>query len=176
MAARSRIKADEIPLPNNQEEAEVLLGQIGSLQRRLTENETVMNEKLAAIKSRYNKTAESFSEVIGQSFKRLHGWAEANKSSLLKGKKKSAELSTGRVSWRKTPPRVNVKNTEEAIAELKQNGLKRFVRSVEVIDKEAILADREAVADLDLISVSQRTEFVAKPHDTDIEQVAKIKG
>jgi len=175
MAARQKVKADAIQLPATKEEAEVLLGQIGSLQRRITESETVMNDQIAAVKDRYQKKAGQFSEVIGESFKRLHAWAEAHKHELLPGKKKSAELSTGVVSWRKTPPKVNVKNTEAAIEELKAAGLGRFVKTTEVIDKEAILAEIKSVELLEQISVSQRTEFVAKPHDTNIEKVAKSK-
>lgn len=175
MAKRSDVKATEIRVPHSQEEAEVLLGQIGSLQRKLTKEETAMNDQIAEIKTKYQKKAETITESILSAFKRLHAWAEVHKHELLKGKKKSAELSTGQVRWRKTPPKVNVKKTESAIQELKDAGLGRFIKTTEVIDKGAILKDQKAVEKLTQISVTQRNEFVAKPHDTNIEKVAKSK-
>ena len=172
---RPKVKANAVQIPGTQEEAEVILGQIGNLQRKLTFVETAMNDKLAAVQSRYKKQAEQIIEEINAAFKRLHGWAEAHKNSLLRGKRKSADISTGRLSWRKTPPKVNVKNTEDAIKELKRRKLKRFIKTTEVIDKEAILADPGAIKGLENLSVTHRTEFVAKPHDSDIEKVTKAK-
>lgn len=176
MAARTRVKADAIQIPRNQEEAELLLGQIGGVQRKLTENEVSMNSQLSAVKDRYKKRADELKGVIEGAFKRLHAWAEANKATLLPSNKKTAEMSTGRVSWRRTPPKVTVKNTEKALAELKEKGLHRFIRTVEELDKEAIIADRDAAKDLEFITVGQKTEFVAKPHDTNIETVGKARS
>ncbi|GJM12766.1 MAG: host-nuclease inhibitor protein Gam [Pseudohongiella sp.] len=175
MAARSRVKADSMQVPKTQEEAEVILGQIGALQRKLTGEEVTMNNQLAAVKDRYKKKAEQISKDITEAFKRLQSWAEANRDELLPGKRKTANLSTGRLSWRKTPPKVNVKNTDDAIEELRDAGYTWALKTVTVIDKEAILAKPEIAEVLANISISQRTEFVAKPHDTDIEKVAKAR-
>jgi phage host-nuclease inhibitor protein Gam len=54
---------------------------------------------------------------------------------------------------------------------LRKAGLERFIRTKEDLNKEAMLADPEAVASIPGISVSQREEFVIVPIETALEEV-----
>ncbi len=175
MRKPTRIKAAAIEAPTNQTEAEQLLAEIGTLQRKVTVIETRMNERLADIKDRFEKEASPLNDVITTKFQALHAWAEANKHDLLKGKSKTAKLSSGELSWRTSPPSVRVTGAETVIRNLKSLGLGDLVRTKEEVNKEAILNDPERIEGVKGITISQKEEFVAKPFESQIERAEPVK-
>jgi len=175
MAKKKRIKAPAITAPGTKDEASTLLGEIGDLQRDLVMTETEMNDRLSKIKKTYEDEAALLNERINEKFEALHVWAEANKTILLKGKAKTARLSTGEISWRSTPPSVRVTKVEAVIKKLKAAGLFDLVRTKEEVNKEAVLEEPQRVKGITGITVSNKEEFVAKPFESLIEKAKPVK-
>lgn len=174
---RMKTKAAPIAIPRDQAQAEQLLGDIGHLQRQVARIEHNMNDALASVKDKFEKAAQPLNDQIETKFQALHIWAEANREDLLKGRSKTAKLSTGEIQWRTTPPAVKIpkKITEAVIANLKTIGLGDLVRTKEEINKEAILADPKRVDGVRGITIDQHEEFVAKPFESEIEKAEPVK-
>lgn len=175
MSNPHRIKTAAIQAPTSQSEAEELLAEIGTLQRRVTRIEADMNEQLSDIKDRHEKAAQPLNADIESKFRALHVWAEANRHELLKGKLKTVKLSTGELLWRTTPPSVRLTKQDVVLESLRRLGLTDLIRTKEEVNKEAILADPERVAGIKGISISQGEDFVAKPYESQIERAEPVK-
>ena len=171
----TKIKTNAIDAPVTQEQAEALLLDIGKAQREVARIEADMNDHLAEIKDGFEKAAQPYNEDISEKFSALHIWAEAHKDELLKGKLKTAKISTGELSWRTTPPRVSVRGKDEVIEMLKRMKLTHLIRTTEDINKEAILNEPEAIKGIAGVSIVQKEEFAAKSFESQIERVMSIK-
>lgn len=175
MTKSNRITTESVPAPQTKGEAELLLSQIGNLQREVTVNATKQADEIATVKERFNKRNEEIADVITSCFKRLYVWAEANKIRLLKGKGKSVRISSGTISWRKTPPKVNVRNTEKVIEQIKAKGLDHLLRPIVEINKEAVLANPDDIAGISGISITSKEQFAVKPLETNVEKVEVVE-
>ena len=61
---------------------------------------------------------------------------------------------------------------EQALAFFKAKGLKKYIRTKEEVDKDALLAARAEVADtIKGITFKQKEEFAIVPHESKIEEV-----
>lgn len=176
--AKKQIKTTAIAVPANQAEAEQLLADIGRAQRRVVTIEARMNDLLTEIKDQHEKLAQPLNDEIETKFQALHAWAEAHRGEILKGKSKTAQLSTGELQWRTTPPAVKFKKgvkVETIVEQLKAARLFGVVRTIEEVNKELILVDPKMVADIPSIEIKQREEFVAKPFESQIERAEPVK-
>lgn len=172
---KKKAAALTVPVPRMQAEAEQLLGDIGRLQREVAGIELRMNDALAGIRATAEQEAQPLNEGIETKFEALHAWAEAHRDELLKPGSKTAHLATGDLSWRVSPPSVSLRKTDKVIEALKSLGLTRFIRTKEEVAKDLILAERAAVEGVKGISITQKEEFVAKPHASEIEKVEPAK-
>ena len=169
MPKKSTMKKTALPVPQTQAGAEALIESIGRLQREVSRIETEMNDELATIKAGYQSQAAPLNEQIQEAFDAVHAWAEANRSTLLRGKLKTAKLATGEISWRTTPRKVVIRGADavmDALARLAP----QFIRTKREIDKDAILADPAAVEGVKGINFSQREEFRVVPFESEIER------
>ncbi|MDF1566227.1 MAG: host-nuclease inhibitor Gam family protein [Deltaproteobacteria bacterium] len=176
MATARKLKAPEIDTPQTLEAAEEALGELGRLQRQVDEIQRRMNDKLAKIKEEHEAKAAPLTEELERLFKGLQAWAEAHKTSLLQGKEKTVRLGTGELGWRTSPPSVSLSKIGVVIEALKLHGLERFLRTKQEVNKDAILADPEAVEGIKGISVGQAEAFWAKPYESQIERSAKARS
>jgi len=175
MTKKTKIKtaAAAVPVPQNREEATEYIAEIGRLQRERERIQAAMNDEIAAIKQRYEEQARPMGDRIRQLTEGVHTWCEANRAELTHGGKvKTANLSSGEVRWRVRPPRVNLRNIPGVIDALKSLKLTRFIRVKEEVNKEAILAEPEAVEHIKGISITQGEDFVIVPFETELEEVA----
>jgi phage host-nuclease inhibitor protein Gam len=173
VAQKVKQAAIAIKVPQSREETVRFIHQIGERQRMRTVLEAEMNDKIAAIKKEYEGLAKQHADRIVALTEGVKIWCAAHRAELTKdGKVKSAQLATGEVRWRMTPPSVTLRNVKGALAALLTAGLDRFIREKLEIDKEAILKEPEAVADIAGITISQHEEFVIIPFETKLEQVA----
>lgn len=170
-----RVKVASVNVAQTKDEAEARIERIGQLQRQITKIETTMNEKLSRIRTEHETQAAPLNTEIEQLVAEVQPWCEANRAELCKGKKKTAALTSGEVSWRIAPPKVVVRGVEAVIKALKKHDLARFVRTKEEINKPAILAEPQAVEGIAGISITQTEEFVIKPHQTGIERALAVK-
>ena len=169
MARKSTIKKDALVVPQTRSGAEQLIEEIGTLQRQLTRIEADMNDELATIKAKYEAKAQPLNTTISQAFDAVHAWAEANRSNLLTGRVKHVRLATGEIAWRITPPKVSIRGADVVLDAL-QRLAPQMVRTKPEIDKDAILADPDAVSGIKGISITQKEEFKVKPFESEIER------
>ena len=174
MKKPNRIKTDAINPPANREQADKMLADIGKLQRQVQRIDHNMNDELSKIKAQFEETAAPLNDAINAKFHALHTWAEANRNELLPGNRKTAKLPSGEISWRKTPPRVAIRGMQLVIDTLKKMGHNSFIRTKEEVNKEAILAEPEAVEGVKGISITSKEEFAVKPFESDIERVETV--
>jgi len=173
MAAR-RIKTNAVgPVPQNREQAREYILRIGKHQNDRKRIEATMNDQIQRIKDKYQALAAPHAEQIIELSKGVQTWCEAHRDELTNGgKRKSADLGAGEVQWRTRPPKVSLRNIPGVIEALKSLGLKQFLRTKEEVNKEAILADPEAAQNVKGITITQGEDFVIKPHESELEEVA----
>ena len=170
---RVKQQASAGAVPQTKEEVVAAIAEIGRHQRARQRIEAAMNDELAAIKERRETEAEPHNDAIAELSRGVQTWCEAHRDELTQGNKvKYASLASGEVKWRMRPPSVTVRGKEIVIETLKGLGLGRFVRTVEEVNKEAILADQKAVSNVKGITVSQGEDFVIEPFEDKLEEVA----
>lgn len=169
-----RIKADAaIGVPQTLPEVNRDIAAIGVAQRERDRIRADMNDALAAQREMWEAQAKPYANQIKELTAGVQLYCEAHRSELTQSNKvKTAKLASGEVSWRTRPPSVTVRGAEMVIEGLKRIGLERFVRVKEEVNKEAILAEPEVAQQVRGISITQGEDFIVKPWDTDLEQVA----
>ncbi len=177
MAAKAtrRIKsaAAEFAIPQSRDDVATFIAGIGIAQRERDRIEADMNDALAKLRATYEAQAKPYADEITERTRGVQAWCEANRDTLTQsGKVKSHTFASGEVKWRMRPPSVVIRAADVVIDALKSLGLGRFVRTKEEVNREAILADPEAIAAVKGITISQKEDFVVTPWDTRLEQVA----
>lgn len=181
MSKKKQIKTQALPVPATQQEAESLLSSIGERQRRITKLELELDTRLQATRESFGESISAVNEEITAKFQALHAWAEAHRGELLKGDSKSVKLTTGILSWRTTPPAVQITRgkAQEVMQQLTGARLSHCIRVTSEVNKEAILAevaeDPEFLAHIAYIKVTSREEFVAKPYASEMERAETVK-
>lgn len=159
-------------VPQTREQVIDAIATIGVAQRHKTRIEADMNDAIAKIKERYELDAAPHNAMIASLREGVQIWCEANRDAITEGGKvKTANFASGEVRWRVTPPSVKIRAVETVLQALYNAGLSRFIRVKEEPNKEAILAEPEAVAGIPGISFSQSEEFVIVPFESALEEV-----
>jgi phage host-nuclease inhibitor protein Gam len=118
--------------------------------------------------------AERLNALEAEQEKLLRGiqfYAEANREALLPKGAKSADVQVGRIFWRIDPPSVRVRGEEAVLELLRGKKLTRFIRVKEGVNKEAVLAEPEAVAGIPGITlVSGVEQFGVEAFDVEVAQ------
>jgi phage host-nuclease inhibitor protein Gam len=175
MARTTKIKtqAATAPVPQNRDDAVAAIARIGHHQRERERLKGEMDEQITALREQYDKQMGPHVDDIKSLTAGIHTWAEANRDDLTQcGKVKTANLMTGELRWRTTPPSCKLVRIKEALEELKKKKLTRFIRTKEEVNKEAILADQAAIDGCEWIKIEQSEDFVIVPFETELEEVA----
>jgi phage host-nuclease inhibitor protein Gam len=166
-----KVAATQYKVPQSREEVTQAILQIGLDQRERLRVETAMNDEIAAIKTKYETQAAPLNDNIVQLQAGVQIWCEANRTQLTNdGKVKTVNFGSGDVRWRMTPKSVTLKKVKAVLAALRKQGLKRFIREKEEVNKEQILAEPDAVKDIAGITISQHEEFVIEPFEAKLEE------
>lgn len=171
----TRIKREAAahPVPQTRDQVITLIARIGQHQRDRDRLEAAMNDELSAVRERWEAQAKPHALAIGELTKGIQLYCEAHRDELTRGgKTKTHTFASGEVKWRMRPPSVVVRGAEAVIEALKKARLGRFVRVKEEVNKDAVLADPEAVAAINGISLRQKEDFVVQPWDTQLEEIA----
>ena len=174
-AKTTRIKqeATAFPVPQSRDQVVEAIAEIGRRQRERERIQAAMNDQLAAIRQQFEEQARPHALALRELSAGVHTWCEANRDALTQGGKvKTANLASGEVRWRVRPPSVGVKALDNVLAALRQLGLARFIRTKEELNKEAILAEPDAVQHVKGLTISQKEDFVVVPFETELEEVA----
>lgn len=144
MAKRSKTPAR----PNSVQDRDALINAIarkGELDRQRADLCAVAEAKVTEIHQNLSLALTEIDKEIAQLEADVHGFAEANKATLLPPGLKTLKLPVGDLGWRTNPASVSViGGNEVAVPKLKAAGLSQFVRTVEEVNKDAILATRTA--------------------------------
>ena len=176
MAKKTTVKRVAVPVPKSPEETAKFIGKIGKHQRALQEIQTRLNEKIEKLKVLAVDESQSHQAEIKDLFEGVFVFAESHRDELTEGgKTKTVHLPTGDISWRITPPAVSLRRVKDIIAACKQLRLKRFIRTKEEIDKEAMLKEPDIATGIKGVSISQREEFVVKPSEVEVEISQKLQ-
>lgn len=169
-----RIKSKAVgPVPQSRDEARDYMRRIGHAQNERKRIEATMNEQIQKTRDKYQALAAPHTLQIDELSAGLHVWCEANRAELTNsGKRKSADLGAGEIKWRITTPKVALRNITGVLESLTRLGLTRFIRVKEEVNKDAILAEPDAVAGITGITITQGEEFVIVPHESELEAVA----
>jgi len=171
-STRTKAKANAW-VPQSKDEVVRGIAEIGDLQRQRSRIEAAMNDEMAMVKERHEAEAQPLGERIAQLTQGVQMWCDVNRDALTRGGKvKTAQLPSGEISWRTTPPKVAIAGVVAVIDCFRRLGLGQFIRTKEEINKEAILAEPEKVAMIKGIKITQKEEFVIKPFETSLEEVA----
>lgn len=173
--ATRRIKsvAAIYPVPQNKEEASDAIHRIGLAQRERDRIQADMNDALAKLKLQFEDQAKRWNEQITALSSGVQTWCEANREALTKsGKVKYYAFAAGEVNWRMRPQKVTISGVDSVLETLKRLSLARFIRTKEEPNKEAMLNEPEAVTGIAGIKISQGEDFVVKPFETELEEVA----
>lgn len=158
-------------VPQSRDEAEAWIRQIGDHRREVVRIETAMNDEITKIKAAHEDSAKPYRDDIEQLLAGLQAWAVAHRDELTNGgKRQSAELATGLISWRVQPPKVTIRKVEAVIEALKKLGLTRFIRTKEELNKEAMLDDAEAARLVPGVTIGSSGEtFNVEPFEVDLD-------
>ena len=168
MATRIR-KTAQVYACNSREQAQTAIKQLGDLQREHARITTELNDAIARITEAEAPRLDALRQRMDTLQAGVQTWCEANREQLC-GKGKTANLITGEVAWRIRPPSVRVTGEESVIDLLKRMALARFVRTRELVNKEAILNEPEAIAGVPGIKVVSGVEdFVITPFEVETE-------
>jgi len=150
-----------VKAPQDDNEADGYLRKIGLLQIRLRDLDTELREKTAALKQQIEDIATPIKEEKTTLAAGLTSWAEANRERLTNGgRSKTARLPSGEIKWRVLPPKVSTRGIPAILEHLKLNGLARFVRNKEEIDKDAMLKEPEIAGVVPGVTIGSEGEQI----------------
>lgn len=168
MATRLKPK---IITPQTREEAEALVGEIAALKNFEAQTKAMMDQRLQEVRQEYEVQLASANNDLVVPLLRIQAWAEANPD--LFEKTKSIEMLHGRVGWRIGNPTLKPASGftwAKVLERLKALGHAVFIRTVDEVDKEAILSARENLLDGDLrqmgVKVVREESFFVQPKAT----------
>jgi phage host-nuclease inhibitor protein Gam len=164
-----KIKAPAVKgrIAQTRDDAAADIREIGDIQREMLREITEMNDAIAEITAAYQPSLDAHKQKIELLQVSVQTWCEAHRDDLTQnGKTKTANLVTGEVQWRHRPPSVRIKAQEVVIDMLFKLGLDRFLRVKTEVNKDAILADPDAVKGVAGLSIATGIEdFVITPFE-----------
>lgn len=156
----TRIKKTDTIVPRSLEGAELLMKSLGSTQDEINVIEKDLKEKIETLKAEALKKLQPLTVKRDAKINALFTFADPRKAELTR-ELRSVTLASGVFGWRLTTPRVETaQSDEETIALLKSTGNVEFVRVIEEVDRQALLAKKPIVPG---IAYAQDDEFFVVP-------------
>lgn len=176
MASRKvKTAAANLPIPQDDSEARTAIREIGDLNRDVLRLEAELNDKIAKLQEEYGTMVAPIREVVSAKQEGLKMFCEVNRDRLTNGGKvKSHKFSTGEISWRLRPAKVTIRGKEAVIEAIKSARLgKKFLRTKEDINKEAMLDDRVTAAAIAGVTIgSDGEDFIVEPFETELTEAS----
>lgn len=173
MATRHKTRATAAAVPQSRSDCAAYIRALGDAQREFERQRGAMNDAIAQITQAAQPMLDGLGERINALQMGIQTWCEANRVALCgEGDRlgKTANLITGEVSWRLRPPSVTVRNVDGVIDALLRRDLFSFVRNKREVNKEAVLAEPEAVRGIAGISIVTGVEdFAVTPFEAPAE-------
>lgn len=162
----------------SRDDAIALVARIGEIERERQRMVADADERVNEIKQALGHALEPLTAELADLQKAVQAYAEAHRDELTQGGKvKTVVFTTGEIGWRQRPPSVAVRAAETVIETLKRMGLSRFVRGKEEVNKEAILAEPDAVRGIAGLSITVGVEdFFIVPAETKLDEPVRAKA
>ncbi|WP_316200418.1 MULTISPECIES: host-nuclease inhibitor Gam family protein [unclassified Bradyrhizobium] len=187
---KRKAAAANVRVPQTKEEAAEMIAAYGAAIREVSVIELAMLESLAKIKKQAELDAEPHGKKAVELFKGLQIYCEANRQVLLGNSGlKTADLGTGKVSWRHKPAKVSLSgdvemiveriyakaqaalNRDDAVAAL---SYKAFIRVSQTVDKENMLKNADLARTIDGVTIgSSGEQFEIEPFGAEISEAAE---
>lgn len=173
MATRLKTQAAASDVPQSRTDCAAAIRVLGDVQRDFERARAAMNDAIAQITHRAQPELEALQARIDALAGGIQTWCEAHRVALCgEGDRlgKTANLVTGEVSWRQRPPSVSIRGADTVVQTLLRMQLDRLVRTTQEPNKEAILAEPDAVRGIAGIRIVTGVEdFVIKPFEAKAE-------
>jgi phage host-nuclease inhibitor protein Gam len=158
--AVNRIKKSQTSVPATLSQADAMMAKLGQTQDAINEIEKELAKKIAELKAKAAKKLAPLMLERSNEINSLFTFASPRKVELTE-EKRSVTLGNGVFGWRWTTPRVEMSGSdEEMIAMLKKTENTAFVRIIEEVDRQALLAERPIIPG---ITYEQNDEFFVVP-------------
>ncbi len=146
--ARIRKAASQVPVPQTRAQMEALVGQIATLKRDEAAQKLRMDRTIAKVKADFEESLARVADEMKPLVAAAETWATSNPAEF--GKAKSIRFLHGTVGFRTGTPKLKLlsKWTWDKVLEAAMQYLPNFIRSKPELDKEAILGQRDELADL----------------------------
>jgi phage host-nuclease inhibitor protein Gam len=173
-AKGKRVKKVPPAPPATREEMEALVGEIAALTITRDEHTNEMDSRILDIRQEYEAVLAENRLVLDEKMERARLWAEMNPEAF--GAKKSIDMVHAVVGFRTGMPRLKTLRgvTWNLVLEmLSKRRLTDYIRTKSEVDKDRLIADREALADkLPAIGVEvvQDQAFFVEPKREDPER------
>jgi len=161
-------------VPKTREEAVSIVGEIAELKITETQTKALMDQRLKEVREEYEGQLADINDRLTPLLLRVQAWAEANTQEF--GKFKSLDMLHGFIGWRISTPTLKTLSGwtwARVLEALKMLGHSPFIRVKEEVDKQAIIAQREALLDGDLrqfgCKIIQEEMFYVDPKTTPTE-------
>ena len=174
---KTRIKADALPIPADLEGAQILLAEIGAIDRAIEEEEQKRQDAVSKIERASNDLVRTLNEQINAKFLALKAYFEANQGDLLPKDRRSVKWPTGTVGFRDRPLSATVAKGkgESVIQQLEVMGLGECVNVKKTLNKEAAKKRRDAIEGIvEGLAFSRSTEFFAQAGTTKVEHTKAV--
>ena len=165
-------KVFTVPPIQNIDEANGTLHIVGILVRSIATIERELAEKVAILRQEADATIKPLEVQVADHVVNIELYAVKHRQDLLMGGKKTVTLTSGVFGWRLTPSKVTAgRGGDKKILEiLKGLELTKYIRSVESLDKEALLKEKPKIPG---VRYTQKEKFFVEPK-TAVEYVTAV--
>lgn len=169
--SKTRIKKSLNLVIRDRAEAESHVNTVAALVNERRATAADMDEEILNLKRTYEVELANLDVQIKVGTDHLEAWAVANPDEF--GKKKSIEFLAGIIGFRTGTPKLALLNRQwnwELVTAAVENLLPNFIRNKPEVDKEAIIAQREELAEFLPsvgVKVTQGETFFVEPKLTE---------
>jgi len=173
--------ARKFKVPESRNEVDGLIKEIGELQIEKMKINDNLKQKIAALREEVDKFLETNKKEMTLHLALLNAYFTEHQKELTEnGRISVVAFPSGEMAVFLTNPALSIKGEKRVIAELKSSGRKRFIRILEEVNKDAVLLEPEAVADIKGIMIIRKERFLVRPNTTtqaatqDIKKLKKL--
>lgn len=162
------------PIPQTLADVEGLMAQVAAADAAARNITAQMDAEITRVRERYAAALDAEKAAREAAEEQIASWAELHKADF--GERRSMALTHGTIGWRLGNPAVKLRarvRAEQAIEMVKAR-LPEYVRTVEELDKAALLAAYagKALTDADLeacgLRIAQTERFYVEPKTEEV--------
>jgi phage host-nuclease inhibitor protein Gam len=162
------------PVIGSREAMESVVGEIATIKNRQRQLAASMDAQIQAVRERYEGDLAAEAEALDRKIEEVQAWSEANPAEF--GAARSIETVHGTLGWRTGQPALKTLGGwtfERVLLALKASGATGYIRVKEEVNKQQLLAQRDALGAEKLrelgLRVVQEDSFFVEPKLTLVE-------